>query len=129
MRAEVELSLAAAEARSAELESSLQAITLEHQALERERVELQDQLDDKAASEDEMTTRLLDAQDRLTELEQDSKARTAWLSAELASSRTQVGSLRDKLAQLEEAQRERDRTIARLRVENKALWGRIDGGK
>jgi len=127
LRAEIELSLAGAEARSAELEAELVSIQLRYQAMERELTGVQSALDDKEIAQAELNTKLGEMTKRMRDLDQESKGRIAWLTAELSFARNSIGGQRDRIAQLEESQRERDRSIARLMAENKSLWARIDG--
>lgn len=127
LRAEIELSLAAAKSRSSEMEAELQSVQLQRQWVQRELVQVQAAFDDKELAEGELIEQLADMAKRLRDIEGDSKGRIAWLSAEISSARTMLGVQRDRLAQLEEAQRERDRSIARLQAENKALWDRTNG--
>jgi len=129
LRAEVELSLAAAEARSSELGVELQSAQLHRQALQRDLAQAQMTLDEKELGEAQLTEQLADMANRLRALDAEGKSRIAWLTAEISSAGTTVGVQRDRLAQFEEGQRERDRSIARLQAENKALRGHIDGGK
>ena len=114
LRAEIEIALASAQARAAEIEGELDSIKLRHQAQVREIQEIESERDVALDGQTSAKGTVAALTRQLQQVEQASAEQVAWLRAELSGARSTAAAQAGRITDLEVALRKQERTIARL---------------